>query len=97
MDIEERKTMKTRTSRILVRFVLALAALCLGIGLASAQTPMGGKTAQTVPYRSPQTTMKMRSTTNAQRRAAAARNAKRKVAAGQKNQVIQKTQNGVTK
>lgn len=90
--------MKTRTSRILVRFVLALATLCLGIGLASAQAPMGGgKAAQTGPYRSADTIMKMRSTTNAQRRAAAARNAKRKLAAGQKNQVIQRKQNGVTK
>jgi hypothetical protein len=53
------------------------------LGSAQADNP----TAKTQPFRSPQNPMQMRKTTMAQRRAAAARNAQRKAAAGQKNQV----------
>jgi hypothetical protein len=89
--------MKTRRCRMLVRLVLVLATLCWGVGLAGAQMQKGGKSAQTGPRRSPQNVMQMNKTTQAQRRAAAARNAARKAAAGQKNQVGANAQREVKK
>ncbi len=79
-----------------VRLVLVLATLCWGVSLASAQMKGGGRSAQSGPFRSQQNVMQMNKTTQAQRRAAAARNAARKLAAGQKNQVVTNRQ-GVRK
>jgi len=64
--------------------------LCWGVSLADAQ----GNTSTGRPSPYPNQ-MQMRKTTMAQRRAAAARNAARKAAAGQKNQAGPNAQRGV--
>jgi hypothetical protein len=51
-----------------------------------AQQKTTNKTAQTGPFRSPQNQIQMRRMTDAERRAAAERTAKRRAAASQKNQ-----------
>ena len=83
---------------MLTRLALALAAIFWLASLGLAQMQGGKSPAQTGPYRSPQNPyLKMRSITNAQRQAAAQRNAARRAAALQKNPSAATSQAGVTK
>ena len=67
-----------RLLTFLTRLALVLIAVFMAMGLCLAQMQNNGKSpAQTGPFRSPQNVMKMRSLTQAQREAAAARNAAR--------------------
>ncbi len=88
--------MVSQTLRTVLRLLLVLIALCWGVGQAGAQASPA-RSPQTGKYRSAQGVLKMRNTTNEQRRAAAARNAARKAAAGQKNQVGLNAYRGVRK
>ena len=81
-----------RTCLISLRLLIITAALCWGVTLGSAQA--NKSTAKNRPSPSPNP-MLMRRTTMAQRSAAAARNAARKAAAGQKNQVGRNAQREV--
>jgi hypothetical protein len=85
--------MKKRTNLVIRVLMLLLATLCV-IQLDAQMNMSKGKAPQTGPYRSIDASLKMRPMNNAKHRAAAARNRKRKAAAGQKNQVIHRGQKG---
>ncbi len=86
--------MYTRTPWF-IRLVLLLAVLCwttAGFAQQSRNNPPAK-----APTPTPAQQSRLRSMTNAQRRAAAARMAERKAAAGLKNQVVQPAKGGVKK
>lgn len=100
VELEKGSAMHTSTAKRLSRLVLlSLAVLILLTGPASLAQSRPTKPASTkpAPVATPPQQTKMRSMTNAQRRAAAARTAARKLAVGQQNQAVQTPREGVTK
>jgi hypothetical protein len=91
--------MERRKNLTLWRLVLVLAAVFWLVGQCLAQMQAGGKSsAQTSRYRTPlDPSLRMRSMTMAQRKAAAARNAARRAAALQKSQSAATSQGEVKK
>lgn len=89
-----------RTALLLRWIFLSLTLLCGAVNLATAQQmqmQMNSQSAQTAPFRSTQHALQMRQMTMARRKAAAARNTKRRVTAGHRNQVMQRKLTGVAR